>query len=68
MDDREPIEGVNPYDSPREHAYYTPEDLAWWSWFKDRLMLWGCGWAVFLGIWGTVMMVVAIRWLLGYPI
>jgi hypothetical protein len=56
----------NPYEAPKEQGYLTPEDVVWWSWLKDRLMLWAMGWGIFLGLWGLLMLGVAIAWLLGY--
>jgi hypothetical protein len=29
----------NPYDSPREAGYDTPEQQAWRSWVRDRIAL-----------------------------
>jgi hypothetical protein len=29
----------NPYESPRETGYCTPEDDAWKSWLRDRIAL-----------------------------
>jgi hypothetical protein len=56
----------NPYSSPREHGYVTPEHQAWWAWLKDRLLLWGCGWAIFFAGWGLLMAAIGIAWLLGF--
>jgi len=56
----------NPYQSPREHGYVTPEYLAWWPWLMDRLTLWGCGFAVLVALWTGGMIVVGIAWLFGY--
>ena len=71
MAERQPADGPNPYESPREHGYVSPEFQAqralWWAWIKDRLFLWGCGCASFVVIWGTLLMVAAVAWWLGYP-
>jgi hypothetical protein len=67
MDESEPEDAVNPYESPREHGYIALEYLlrrtTWRAWLRDRLLLWGCGWTVFFSVWASCMVV---AWLLGY--
>jgi hypothetical protein len=59
---------INPYESPREHAYFRPAELAWWAWLKDRLLLFGCGLVCFVAVWGTVMVAVYIAWRRGIKV
>jgi hypothetical protein len=67
--DGERRDAPNPYESPREVSpIYSPADLAWWAWLKDRAMLWGCGVAVFASINAIMWSVIYLLWLLGYQI
>jgi hypothetical protein len=56
----------NPYESPREHAYYPPVEPVWWPWLKDRLLLCGCGLVCFVAVWGAIMLAAYIAWRLGF--
>jgi hypothetical protein len=56
----------NPYEAPKEQGYRTPEETAYRSLLRDKILLWATGWGIFFGLWGLSMLGVFGAWLLGY--